>query len=319
MIPQDSFLWDSGINESIREVAEPTVPLFEVLTHLGDGAFLLVLGVLIYWFGVRSSRRERAFVIAVGTAALALSAGIKGIVQLPRPDLAFSVAGYPGYSFPSAHAVGSAAFYGALAVTMTRGRPIWRYCLAVVLVAVISLSRVLMGLHYVGDVLVGAFLGFALVRIGVWFRREDRLDPGPMFVLATFTAGSAALLGSRVFVSLTIGASLGGALGWYYVRGRPTTSSGAAVLVLGTGAIAGIGVIRFLSAQFGVTALVRANSPVFFLIESAGYTILTAFVLIVPWLAIRIETHPTVRYLQAALPFRGTVIEPNSGDSPDEK
>ncbi len=318
MVKRFGVLWDPTVNEVVRDTVGPTAPLFETLTHLGDGALLLVLGVLIYWFGARATRRDRAFVIAVGTAALALSAGMKGIVQLPRPELAFTVAGYPGYSFPSAHAMGSAAFYGALAVTMTRGRPVWRYAAAGLLVLVISLSRIVMGVHYLGDVIVGSLLGFALVGIGVWFREEGTFDPGPMFVLATLIAGLAAMLGSRVFLTLTIGASLGGIVGWYYVRDRSTTSSGAAVLVLGSGAIVGIGGLRLVSAWIGFTALADANSTAVFLAETVGYAALTAFVLVVPWLAIRIEHHPVVRSLQTTLPFRGTVVDPQSTATSEE-
>lgn len=314
LMPTDRLgvLWDPTVNEALRDTVGPAIVLFEHLTHLGDGAFLLVLGVIIYWFGARDTRRDRAFVIAVGVTALALSAGMKGIVQLPRPDLAFAIENYPGYTFPSAHAMGSAAFYGALSVTMTRLRPIWRYCAAALLVGLISLSRVVIGLHYVGDVVVGAVLGGLLVWIGVQFRDEGTFEPGVMFILATLIAGIAALLGSQVFLTLTIGASLGGVLGWYYVRDRPTTSLGAAVLVLGSGALVGIAGLRIVSAWVGVTALLNTYSPVIFLVEVIGYAALTAFVLLVPWLAIRIEDRPVVQYLQTTLPFRGTVIESTS-------
>ena len=303
-------LWDASVNASLREALGPLVPVLEALTHLGDGAFLLVLGVLLYWFGARDTRQERAFVIAVGVAVFALSVGLKGIVQLPRPELAFAPVGYPGYSFPSAHAMGSAGFYGALAASMTRGRPWWRYLAAAAVVTVVAVSRVVMGVHYVGDVLLGVLLGFGVVAFGIYYRDQWTFDPGPLFVTATAIALLAGILGSRVFLSFSLGAGIGGAVGWYLVADRPTTSVGAAVLVLGAGGIVGILAVRVATVWLGITALVNAHSISALVAEVIAYAALTVFVLVVPWLAVRIETHPVVVSLQSALPFRGRVVDP---------
>ncbi|AXR76497.1 phosphatase PAP2 family protein [Natrarchaeobaculum sulfurireducens] len=303
------LLWDSSVNESVRELLEPFITALALLTHLGDGAVLLVLGVLIYWFGALESRRDRAFVIAVGVAALALSAGMKGVVQLPRPEVAFAPAGYPGYSFPSAHAMGSAAFYGALAVTMEWGTRRRRYLLAGSVITIVALSRVVIGVHYPGDVVVGVLFGLGLVWIGVWTRKEGLFEPGPMFALAVVIAGLAVVLGSRVFVSLTLGASIGGLIGWHYVKDRPATQSGAAVLVLGVVAVVGIASLRVVSFQLGLTAPGGTISPVVFLAEVVGYAVLTVAVLVLPWLAIAVEDSPVVRQLQSRLPFANRTID----------
>ena len=307
---EDTPLWDESVNETVRDGVGPLVPLFELLTHLGDGALLLVTGVLIYWFGGRRSPRERAFVIAVGTAALALSAGMTGVIQIPRPTLAFAAVDYPGYTFPSAHAMGSAAFYGAIAVTMKRGRLGWRLAGAAVLVAIIALSRVVIGVHYPGDVLVGAVLGFGLVGIGLWVRQEGLFDPGAMFALATVISLVAVALGSRVFVSLTIGASAGGMVGWHLVRGRTTTTSGAAILVVGGIGLLGLVTLRTISSVVGAPGVGSPPSELLFIGEVLGYAILTALVLLAPAIAVRVEDHAMVRSIQQTLPFRGRIVEP---------
>jgi len=304
-----SPLWDDSMNEIAREAVEPTASAFDLITHLGDGALLVVLGVLIYWFGAPDNRRDRAFVIAVGIAALALSAGLKGIFQIPRPELAFSPEAYPGYTFPSAHAMGAAAFYGALAATMEWGRRRVRYVLAGILIGLIALSRVVIGVHYVGDVAVGVALGLALVAVGVWLAQEGVFDPGPTFVLATGIAVGALLLGSRQFVSLTLGASFGGTIGWYYVRDRPTTDTGAAVLTVGALALIGILFLRLLPELLGLSAPNVAFSPLVVGLEIVGYSLLTAMTIALPAFAIRIEDHPTVQRLQRVLPFRGRRFE----------
>lgn len=310
-------LWSEATVEAVHDAAGSAAPMFDYLTHLGDGAVLLVAGVLIYWFGAEGTRRNRAFVIAVGTAALALSAGLKGVVQLPRPELAFSPGGYPGYTFPSAHAMGSAAFYGALAVTMKRGRPWIRYLVAGTVICVVAASRVVMGVHYPGDVIVGAGLGLALVAVGAWFREEGLFHPGPLFVLAALIAGAAALLGSEVFLALTLGASVGGSVGWYAVRDRETTDVGAAVLVLGAVGVAGILTLRGITAVLGVSPPSATPDAGLFLAEVVGYGLLTAGVLAVPALAVHVEDRPVVRWLQATLPFRGRVVQPEESAMAD--
>lgn len=304
-----NVLWDPSVNGLVREFVEPFAWVFAWLTHLGDGALLLVLGVLIYWFGAPESRRNRVFVIAVGIAALSLSAGMKGVVQLSRPELAFTPGGYPGYSFPSAHAMGSAAFYGALAVTMEWGTRRRRYLLAGSVIAIVAVSRVVIGVHYLGDVVVGTLLGLALVGIGVWSRDEGLFEPKPLFALAVVMAGVAALLGSSVFLTLTLGASIGGLIGWHYVERRPTTRSGAAVLALGFLALVGLGILRFISMRLGVPVPDGTLSPVVLFAEVVGYASLTVAVLILPSVAIAVEDWPVIRQLQSRLPFSGRTID----------
>ncbi|ELY46407.1 PA-phosphatase-like phosphoesterase [Natronorubrum tibetense GA33] len=205
--------------------------------------------------------------------------------------------------------MGSAAFYGALAVTMEWSTRLRRYLLAGSVIAIVAFSRIVMGVHYLGDVVVGVALGLGLVAIGVWTRDEGLFEPGSMFALAIVIAGVAALLGSSVFLTLTLGASIGGLVGWHYIDGRPTTRSGAAVFVLGSITLVGIAALRLVSLLFGVTASGGAFTPVVFFGEIVGYAVLTAAVLLLPWVAITIEDRPLVRRLQSQLPFSNRTID----------
>jgi undecaprenyl-diphosphatase len=97
---------------------------------------------------------------SVWTADL-LVLSIKAAVERPRPDKtipqADSLIGAAGSSFPSGHA--ATAFAGAVALTYfwRRGAPLF-----FLLAAAIAFSRVYVGVHYPGDVLVGAALGTAV-------------------------------------------------------------------------------------------------------------------------------------------------------------
>lgn len=86
-----------------------------------------------------------------------------------------------GLSFPSAHAMVGAAFYGFLAVMVWRQAPAggWRLAAAGALLAVvvaICVSRVYLGVHYPTDVAAGvaaggALLGLCLEMLEEWRRR----------------------------------------------------------------------------------------------------------------------------------------------------
>lgn len=300
-------LWDGQSNVVVRETLEPAVPFFEVATHLGDGAVLVAIGVLLYWFGDRPGQRERAFVVAIGIAALALAVGIKGIFALPRPTLVFSPMGYPGYTFPSAHALGAAAVYGALAVTMRTGTFRLRAAIAAVIIAIVSTSRVVLGMHYPGDVIVGVAIGLGLVWLGLRWRREGRFRPGPIFLFATIVALLAPFLGSSFYLTMTIGTAAGGTIGWYLVADRRVSQSGAAIMVLGIAGLGGLAAIRTVTWLIGI-GLPAVTVPGIVLVELMGYVLVTVFVLTLPTVAVAVEDHPVVVSFQRSLPFHGRRI-----------
>lgn len=125
-----------------------------VLTHLGD-PWLLELAALVLAVVLR--RRLGAYVLLSVWGAEALSTLLKSFFDRVRPcvDLASCPA---SSSFPSGHAVGAAAFWGTAAVLLLPrvGRRAWGL---LVVPLVVALTRVLLGVHYVSDVLAGLVVG----------------------------------------------------------------------------------------------------------------------------------------------------------------
>lgn len=129
-----------------------------------------IVGGLILLVG----RRVRAalYLLVVRAVELGVETGVKHVVHRLRPTWPDPVAHASGFSFPSGHAGGSAAVYGAvlaLALTATRrqGRRAARIAagvlglFTVVLVGAVAGSRVLLGVHYPSDVTAGILLGVA--------------------------------------------------------------------------------------------------------------------------------------------------------------
>lgn len=133
-----------------------------VLTHLGDPVVVDVGAVLVAVALVLAGQRfAGAYVAIARVGALALDELVKAAVRRHRPALAHPVAHATGFSFPSGHSLGSAAFYGSLAVVARARTPrIVVWAVAVGVPAVVAATRVLLGVHYPSDVVAGAALGW---------------------------------------------------------------------------------------------------------------------------------------------------------------
>ncbi len=120
------------------------------------GAILLLL---------RRQWKLATYLVVTGAGALVLDPVLKSLVGRLRPVLAHPVAHAPGNSFPSGHALGSLVCYGAIFVVFipaARGRLRTVFTVVIaVLVALIGISRILLGVHYLSDVLGGWAIGVA--------------------------------------------------------------------------------------------------------------------------------------------------------------
>ncbi len=140
----------------------PLVDAFKVVTLAGNVAVLAVIALAAALFLLRrGTLNEVVLVCAVTLGVEALDAGLKLLFHRPRPRLAY--VHLDTYSFPSGHAAGATAIYGALAFLIARrGGP--KRCIAcaagaVALVLIIAFSRLYLEAHYLSDVLAGVSLG----------------------------------------------------------------------------------------------------------------------------------------------------------------
>lgn len=158
-------------------VPEWSAPLWGLVTQLGDLWFVVLLFAVLYWQhrDLRGEIRSLAVALAIGVG---LFVSLKYALALPRPDSPLLVADRvpefirplykvtafaDGYGFPSGHATVSTIVYFGLASVL----PLWdrrrRYLAAAAIVALVSFTRVVLGLHYLVDVLAGTALGAAVL------------------------------------------------------------------------------------------------------------------------------------------------------------
>ncbi|MEO7494070.1 MAG: phosphatase PAP2 family protein [Massilia sp.] len=143
--------------------------LWANLTMFGDGAVALAL--VLTWIK-RAPRCFWAALIAAVFATLWVQL-IKQVIDVPRPLAVLAPAGFfqsgPAYravSFPSGHAAAIFALAGIWVMSL-RGQWLLRASL-LVLAVLVSLSRVMVGVHWPFDIVAGMLGGWLSAWIGLW-------------------------------------------------------------------------------------------------------------------------------------------------------
>jgi undecaprenyl-diphosphatase len=136
--------------------------LFRTISRLGDGVFWYTIMLAILLANGSNGYLPVAHMIIVGLVGTMLYNWLKGKTLRPRPyevhqDIWLTGRPLDRFSFPSGHTLHAVAFsvvaifyYPALAIFV------------VPFASMVALSRVVLGLHYPSDVLMGALIGFSI-------------------------------------------------------------------------------------------------------------------------------------------------------------
>jgi|GEM_PF-20909 len=150
-----------------------------VITRLGNAEVVVPTALLV--LGILWGRQEKRQVWTCLTAflgALVMNVSLKPWFMRPRPDLWPTLITETSYSFPSGHALGSTVLYGMIAYLLGRHFPRYRrgvYGAAIVLVVLISFSRLYLGVHWPSDIIAGLSIGFLWLMVGVTMSRLQDL------------------------------------------------------------------------------------------------------------------------------------------------
>ena len=171
----DTQGFDDRVLRALRRADDPAVPIGPLwlrlaaldITALGSGAVLGLVVFAIAGFMVLQGLRRTAFFVCVASiGGLLLNSWLKEIFQRARPDVVPHLREVMTLSFPSGHAMTSAVVYltlGALLMRVVPRRATKIYCMAVAILiaALVGLSRIYLGVHYPTDVLAGWMVGFS--------------------------------------------------------------------------------------------------------------------------------------------------------------
>jgi membrane-associated phospholipid phosphatase len=145
------------------------VDSMRIVTQLGSAAVLgpLAVGTAVVLF-LRDRRAGAVFLLAAFAGSQLLDQSLKFVFRRARPAFDDPYVQLTTYAFPSGHAFGATATYGALALLVASAAHTHRQrALAVggaaVLIVLVGVSRVALGVHYLLDVVAGIVAGIALL------------------------------------------------------------------------------------------------------------------------------------------------------------
>ena len=163
----DTRRFDESALLLVNRFASPALTSFmRAVTFLGSNEFLVGAGACVVLAFVLTRRRREAVTLLLTMAgASLLNFTLKLLSGRERPEPFFGTPLPESYSFPSGHALLSFCFYGMIAAVITArvegaGRRACVWAAAVLLVALIGLSRVYLGVHYPSDVAAGYAAAF---------------------------------------------------------------------------------------------------------------------------------------------------------------
>lgn len=169
VIEGDTHAFDERLLLLLRSADDPATPIgpywlphaIDDITALGGTTVLSLMTIMVTGYLLLARRTAIAvFTLASVAGGWALSAVLKLGVARPRPDIVPHLVEVYDLSFPSGHAMVSAATYLTLGALLSRAEPtritrLYTIGVAVFLTFIIGLSRVYLGVHYPTDVLGG--------------------------------------------------------------------------------------------------------------------------------------------------------------------
>jgi undecaprenyl-diphosphatase len=137
------------------------------ITPLGTGAVvLMVVGVTAAFLWHTEHKHSARLLLASTAGSILLNNVLKLWFDRPRPTVFEWETHAASSSFPSGHAMSATVVYGTVAYLLARlQKHLWARTLtltaAVVMIALICLTRLYLGVHYPSDVLGGIVVGLA--------------------------------------------------------------------------------------------------------------------------------------------------------------
>lgn len=135
------------------------------ITALGSTTVLsLLIAIILLFFFLKRKYQYIYHLCFAAVGSAILTEALKLFFERPRPDTHLRLVEVSGYSYPSGHSLASAAIYFTIAVILCHDFQKAKQKILIVsaflfLIALISISRIYLGVHYFSDVLAGVLLG----------------------------------------------------------------------------------------------------------------------------------------------------------------
>jgi len=168
-----------AVNLFLQSLSPALQSVMQIITLLGDEIFYILFMPAIYWC-VDAWAGLRIGVMLLSSACF--NGFFKVLLKGPRPywisDKVVPGVHESSFGIPSGHAMNSTAVWGWSAIETKNRKALWA---AAVLVLLICISRLVMGVHFLSDILLGLLLGVLLLWVfskiqkplGVWLKKQS--------------------------------------------------------------------------------------------------------------------------------------------------
>lgn len=151
-----------------QTITPPLTEFLKIITYAGD--VFVIIGICVLLLIIPNTRKKVGIPVSISVAvAIGLSLMFKHIFSRPRPNV-LRLIEETGFSFPSAHAMLSAALYIMLIILVCKylksalAKIVLVPCFSA-LILVVAYSRVYLGAHYITDIIGGWLIGFAITLV----------------------------------------------------------------------------------------------------------------------------------------------------------
>ena len=175
VVEGDTQAFDERVLRALRNPDDPSVPIGPRwlraaaldITSLGGATVIgLAVAAIVGFLLLQGMERTALFVFIASAGGWLLNNALKEVFARPRPHVVPHLHEVMSLSFPSGHAMTSAAVYltlGAMLMRISERRLTKIYCMAIAMLAtlLIGSTRVYLGVHYPTDVLAGWMIGMS--------------------------------------------------------------------------------------------------------------------------------------------------------------
>ena len=171
----DTLEFDKRMLAALRKADNPAQPIgpawlelaaFDITALGGPTVLGMTVLAVVGFLVLHGMYRNAAFVFLASVGGWMLNDLLKELFARPRPQVVPHLRQVMSLSFPSGHALTSAAVFltlGALLMRVAQTGLVKFYCMAIAMLAtlLVGTTRVYLGVHYPTDVLAGWLIGIS--------------------------------------------------------------------------------------------------------------------------------------------------------------
>ena len=182
----ETLVFDKGMLKFFHDNRSPEFnQSMTDLTALGSLSVIALLSsIIVIYFVTHKDWTGLSYIFFILTGSSIIPAFLKEIYLRERPDVINRLADVKSHSFPSGHSFSATVAYLAMAYLISRELKnvkleILYYLLALIVIALVGVSRMYLGVHYPTDIFAGICLGvawFIIVSVPYVYASKRRVD-----------------------------------------------------------------------------------------------------------------------------------------------